>query len=168
MIRWDDDASLRDWLYDEVEGLKIRVEEHDAKMMALALQRWVGENATFSHKELLLDHGKLSTIELLEGVVNLKGGLWCGGVAELFAGLVRLFPGFYAAKWSYGYRGQNVSHVTTLVGTKEGNCFVFDAYLGYIYLDVGTRDMLPFGDLIKRILNKEYTSIDVGYYSILL
>jgi hypothetical protein len=147
MIRWTDDASLRDWLYDEIAGLKTRVQDGDAKMMALALQRWVGQNAAFSHRELLLDHGKLSTAGLLEGVLSLEGGLWCGGVAELFASLVRLFPGFYAAKWSYGYRDENV------------NCFVADAYLGYLYLETGTKKLLSFGSLIKRIMDKDYDSI---------
>jgi hypothetical protein len=159
MIRWTDDASLRDWLYDHVTGLKETIMAGDAEKMALVLQRWVGQHATFSHKELLLNHGKLSTAALLEGVLSLQGGLWCGGVAELFASLVRLFPGFYAAKWSYGYRDENVSHVTTLIGTKAGNCFVADAYLGYLYLETGTKKLLSFGSLIKRIMDKDYDSI---------
>ena len=161
MARWEDDASLCDWLYDEIEGLKAKVESGDAKMVALALQLWVGQNAAFSHEELLLDHGKLSTTQaLLEGLLNLEGGLWCGGVAELYSRLIRLFPGYYAAKWSYGYHAENVSHVTTLVGTKDGDSYIFDAYLGYVYLDSQTREMLPFGELIKRIVNKEYSSIE--------
>lgn len=159
MTRWNDDNELRHWLYEEVGNLEEQYSKGNLLVAAHLLLKYAGSVATFSHKNLLLDHGRLNHRDILEAALAFQGGLWCGGVADMFAGIVNAFPGLYAAKWSYGMRPENITHVTTIVGTSDGEAYVMDAYLGYIYLDAENKRLLPFGEVLYYIRRGKYDKI---------
>lgn len=158
-MKWENDDELRHWLYDVVPALQEQYDKGNYLIVAHLLRRYVSSIATFSHKNLLLDHEKLDHRQLLEAVLAYEGGLWCGGVAALFAGIVNAFPGLYAGRWSYGMRRENITHVTTVVGTSDGKAYCMDAYLGYVYLDAKTQQLLTFGEVLYRIRNRNYDTI---------
>lgn len=156
---WDTPKDLKRWLLKSVEGLEVAWDKRNVVEMAYVLQRWLGSIGTFSHKSLLLDHNKLNIRQLLAGMISYEGGVWCGGMATCFVGLLQCFPGVYAAKWGYGLRDKNISHVTALVGQKDGRAFIFDAYLGYIYKDAESGELFEFSELLCAIRNKQYDRI---------
>jgi hypothetical protein len=160
MSRWKDDNELRHWLYKEVDHLEEEYFKDNLLVTAHLLLRYVASVATFSHRNLLLDHGVMNHRELLDAALDYQGGLWCGGVADMFAGIVNAFPGLYAAKWSYGMRQENITHVTTIVGTSAGDAYCMDAYLGYVYLDAGNKRLLPFSEVVYHVRRGEYDRID--------
>jgi hypothetical protein len=162
---WKNDKELRKWLLKMVPGLKEAWEARNSLEMAHIMVRWVAAHATFSHRDLLLKHDA-GPRELLPGLLNYEGGVWCGGTAKLFCELMQLFSGIYTATWGYGLHKENISHVTTLVGQKDGPCYVFDAYLGYSYRDPNTLQMIPFGDLLHLIRTKQYDRIEQAGFDI--
>ena len=146
---------LRHWLYDTVAGLEDAYIFGDLIKAAKILRGWVARVSTFSHKALLLDHNKLPTHELLQRALNYEGGLWCGGVAELYLSLLRTIPGIVAAKYNYGLRDEEigaVTHMTVLVGTKEGDVYNLDPYIGYEW-------RMPFGEVLGHIKNRRYHAV---------
>lgn len=156
---WDTRADLRKWLLKTVPGLQQVWDDRELLKLAHTLQIWLGCKGTFSHKNLLLNHKELGASQLLSKMLAYEGGVWCGGMATCFVGLLRCFPGVYAAKWGYGLHSKNISHVTTLVGQKDGKAFIFDAYLGYIYTDSATGDLLEFTEVLRAVRDKQYQKI---------
>jgi hypothetical protein len=150
---------FRHWLYDRVPGLKEAYKVDDYLTVSFMLRDWAGQNAVFAHKELILDHGKLDWWELFRGLVERRGGVWCGGASHFFAGVVRAFPGLHCARYNYGYSAENITHMTTLIGFKDGRIFNLDCYLGYQWEDASSGELLDFADLLRRIKAKEYASI---------
>lgn len=156
----EEQHQLRHWLYGEILELEQSYcDDRDYLKTAFLLRDWVGRHATFSHKEHILDHGKLDFWQLLRGLLELRGGVWCGGVAELFFGLAQCFPGLYVAKYGYGLHTKNISHVTNLVALKDGTVYNLDAYLGYHWVYAGSNEMMDFGTLLHRIRRGDYSTI---------
>lgn len=159
-LMWESDDDLRHWLLETVDGLQEAWTKRDLVGLAYILLNWLGCHGTFSHKHLLLDHRGLSVQQLLSKMLSYEGGVWCGGMATCFTELLYCFPGVYAAKWSYGLHEQNISHVTTLLGRRDGKAFVFDCYLGYTYKDATTGEAFEFSDLLCAIRDKDYERIE--------
>jgi len=149
--------SLRNWLYDHVPGVESAYNSNDLIAVARILRDWTGSIATFSHSDLSLDHNSLPVHELLAGALNYEGGMWCGGVAELYMRLLRTIPGMTAAKYNYGVRNDEIGHVThmtVLVGDSNGKVWCFDPYLGYEFTE-------PFGDVLCHIAHKRYGAVSM-------
>lgn len=158
----DKHYELRHYLFKHIKKLKSTFESKDYLATAFLLRDWVGRHATFSHKELLLKHKNLDTAQLLDQLLAGQGGVWCGGTAQLFSGLAEALPGLYVAEYNYGYR-KGPSHVTNIVGLKDGRCYNLDAYHSYHWVDEN-QELLEFGKLLYYIRQKEYkrfTRIDV-------
>ena len=153
------DYELRHWLYERVSGLEDTYKGEDYLKTALLLLDWVGRHATFSHKELVLDHAE-DPFVFLKKLLVYEGGTWCGGVAQLYHSTMRAFPGLHSAKLGYGYHDPsiNLTHMTNLVGLKDGKCYNLDAYLGYYYTDPDG-ELLDFGEVLAHIKQKEYDCI---------
>lgn len=159
MSKGSREYDFRHWLYDRVPGLKDAYKSKDYLAVAFMLRDWAGRNAVFAHKELILDHGKLDWWDLFRGLVERRGGVWCGGASHFLAGVVRCFPGLYIARYNYGYSAENITHMTTIFGFKDGSMYNLDCYLGYQWVDAANGDLLDFADLLRRVKAKEYASI---------
>jgi hypothetical protein len=155
----DEHYKFRQWLFKNIEGLKAVFESKDDLATAFLLRDWIGRHATFTHKELLLQHGSLDTKQLLEKLLLCEGGVWCGGTARVFSGIAQALPGFYVAEYSFGYHADGVSHTTNIVGLKNGKCYNLDAYHGYHWVDSESQELLEFGEMLRRIKCKEYNRI---------
>jgi len=158
-IKHDEFYAFRQWLFKRIRGFQAILKSKDYLAAAFFLRDWVGRHAIFTHRELLLDHGKLSAQQLVKELLEGKGGVWCGGTSRLFSGIARAIPGLYVAEYGYGYRADSLSHVTNIVGLKDGRCYNLDAYHGYHWVDSESQELLEFGELLCRIKRKEYTRI---------
>lgn len=159
MISWKDNKELRKWLYEQVGELEDTLEKKQYWDACLLLLHWVGSNICFSHRDLLLDHSTFELHDLLRKSLNAEGGVWCAGTATIYAGLVNLFPGLYAAKYGYGLHAVNLTHTTTLVTWKGGKVYNLDVYLGYTWQQAGSERILSFWDVLARVRRGNYESI---------
>jgi len=132
-----------------------------------ALRDWFMSVLCYSGPELLLAHGG-NEEKLLRSLLRYEGGLWCAGAAELFSLLLKQVH-IPATTFMYGYQGlASLSHVTTVFsltvrdvdGFAIPKFYLLDPYLGFHYVDPGSRQMLDFSELLRRTRDKRYDQIE--------
>ena len=110
--------TMNEALYLSVPGLRKARTNKDFRACAFLLRDWFLSICCYSGRELLIDHVGPGVAEQLKDLLAYKGGLWCGGAAKLFAGLLRSIQ-VPACTYSYGYDEEGLSHVTTVFGIAE-------------------------------------------------
>jgi hypothetical protein len=160
-----DSKALRRCIFAGIPDLRERLETGDQISVILDVREWVSRLINYSGEELILDHSQ-SIQDMVHNLATFQGGMWCGGAATLFAGILN-FIAIPATVFSYGYSNTGLSHVTTLVGIStrddQGFCryiwYNLDAYVNYHYVDNSTGEWLPIDQLIGRVKRCEYDSI---------
>lgn len=147
------------------------VRDHSKKATlrkAWALRKWTVGLCNYCAREYLIPGFSLmKLLDQLRALRNYEGGVWCGDTAALFVNMLRLcyIP---AARFSYGYSAIGLSHVTVLIGylapgtggkSKSFEFTIFDPYLGFHYEDTATQQALPMPELLRRVIQKEYETV---------
>lgn len=121
---------------------------------AMVIRKWLSTIVSFSNKELLLEHEYISVISFLQRLERYEGGLWCAGIAKLYADILYQVYGIPSATFAYGYSETGLSHVTTVVGYREKKDVKFtviDAYLGFHYED-GFGEILSLDEVLAQVI----------------
>jgi len=153
-----DEDDLREWLYQEVNGLYKTLEAGEITKAAFVLRQWVSEYSSYPQRELLLLHWEHTLSEMLYKLQKHEGGVWCGGAAWLFSSLLQLAH-IPAAVYMYGEG--DLSHETTVFGVKQGKYFRFyllDAYLNFHYTHPDGK-LMNLEELFYRVRQKQYDQI---------
>lgn len=153
------EGDLRNYIIEHVDGFRKAMAEKRVLDAAFLLRDWVSATICFSHKDMLLKHNDLGgVVGVFQASVAKKGGLWCGGTASFFRGILKLC-GIKSLTHKYGHSQKHVTHDTNVIRTPRGNHYQLDAYLTYHYADVKSGKIVEFADLLYRIRKKDYKSL---------
>lgn len=157
----DQDSSIRNYLYNEISGLKKCIQARPPRKLdaAFLIRDWVGALSTYSERALLLPASMHKNLpRMIMALQELKGGIWCGGCAALFAGILNAC---YIPAIVYTYGKGDLSHATVLVANTEGKRFgyyLLDSYLGYHFED-REGNLQEFTEMLRHIKRGEYDQI---------
>ena len=93
----------------------------------------------------------MSAAQVLQDVwLTDAGGASCAGFASFFSKVLTLF-GYESFTMDFGYEGTPVTHVTTILATRNGaavDFYVFDPTFNGVYVDGSSGKLVPLGQLL--------------------
>lgn len=156
------------FLIEAIPGLREALASPKAFLAASLIRRYISSIASFSDPLMILDHEKYGKGEwLLKGLLEYRGGVWCGGLSALFTEALKA-AGIAACQYYYGW-GDGLSHATTLFasvplggGTAQQDFYLLDSYLGYHY-ETPTGKMMKFADVLECVSRQDYARVAVHH-----
>lgn len=149
--------TLSFYLRQEVDGLAEVLRKRQFFQAALLAWEWICPRMTYPSDRTLLPV-LMTPAKAFRQVVGCLGGVWCGGAARLFAGMLRAI-GVPATTFAYGY-ANGLSHEVAIVAAPKREAFyLLDAYLGARFVDQGTSVALTFHELLARILDGQHETV---------
>lgn len=145
---------LRDYLFASIEGL----DQASIVEAAFLLRNWAASTSNMVSAGTALPVKAGNIIGLINDLLAFRGGVACGGAAEVFIGALRAY-GIPAAEYYYGFNlpGQRFSHLTTVLAL-HGKPYTMDAYLCYHFED-REGALLPLTQMLRMVKQEKYNQI---------
>ena len=154
----------KEFLIGAIPGLEEALASPATFLAASLIRRYIASIASLSVPLAILNHERYGKGEwLLKGLLEYRGGVWCGGLSALFTEALKA-AGIAACQYYYGW-GDGLSHATTLFasvllggGTAQQDFYLLDSYLGYHY-ETPTGKMMKFADVLERVSRQDYAHV---------
>ena len=157
-LKLNNRQELHSYLLASIEGLERACAQEKTFEVAFLLRDWAASVSSMVSEGTALRIGK--GIDLINDLLNFRGGVACSGAAYVFIEALRAC-GVPAASYYYGFnlpKGR-FSHLTTVfIHQASKKSYMMDAYLCYHFEDPGG-NLLPLCRMLRMTEQKEYDQI---------